>query len=112
LLSLEEIRAKSQSKFETHQHIEKHWFDKKYIGEKEFQVGDLVLKWDKPHEDKGKHSSSDKFGLVLTLSNKRLAMAPSSCKTFNGKLILSSLMAKFSSTISASLQGCCSLVHK
>jgi hypothetical protein len=25
-------------------------------GEKYFQVGDLVLKWGNPHEDKGKHS--------------------------------------------------------
>ena len=26
-----------------------------FASEKEFQVGGLVLKWDKPHEDKGKH---------------------------------------------------------
>jgi hypothetical protein len=34
----------------------KHWFDKKTVGEKEFQGWDLVLKWDKTHKDKGKHS--------------------------------------------------------
>jgi hypothetical protein len=47
--------AKAKGKFETHQQTIKCCFDKKYVGEKEFQVGDLVLKWDKPHENKGKH---------------------------------------------------------
>jgi hypothetical protein len=34
----------------------KHWFDQKFVGEKEFQVGDLILKWYNPHEEKMKHS--------------------------------------------------------
>jgi len=55
LLNLEEICDKTKSKFEDHKKTIKHWFDKKSASEKEFQVGDLVLKWDKPHEDKGKH---------------------------------------------------------
>ena len=25
-------------------------------GNKEFEVGDLVLKWDHPHDEKGKHT--------------------------------------------------------
>jgi hypothetical protein len=55
-LNLEEIHEKTKSKFEAHQQRVKRWFDKNFAGEKEFQVGDLVLKWDKSHEDKGKHS--------------------------------------------------------
>jgi hypothetical protein len=55
-LNLKEIRDKTKRKFEADQQTIKCWFDKKSTGEKEFQVGDLVLKWDKPHEDKGKHS--------------------------------------------------------
>ncbi len=39
-----------------HQNHVKHWFDKKSTGENIFGVGDLVLKWDKPHEEKGKHT--------------------------------------------------------
>jgi hypothetical protein len=62
-LNLEENRAKEKNKFETHQQTIKHWFDKKYVGEKDFQVGDLVLKWDKPHEDKGKHSKFQQLWL-------------------------------------------------
>jgi hypothetical protein len=34
----------------------KRWFDKHKAKEKKFEVGDLVLKWDKENEPKGKHS--------------------------------------------------------
>jgi hypothetical protein len=34
----------------------KRWFDKHKAKEKNFEVGDLVLKWDKVNEPKGKHS--------------------------------------------------------
>jgi hypothetical protein len=34
----------------------KRWFDKSNVGNKYFQEGDLVLKWDKANELKGKHS--------------------------------------------------------
>jgi hypothetical protein len=62
-LKLEKNCAKAKGKFETLQQIIKRWFDKKYTSEKEFQVGDLVLKWDKPHEDKGKHSKFQQLWL-------------------------------------------------
>jgi len=49
----------------------KCWFDKKFVGEKEFQVGDLVLKWDKPHEDKGKQFEiSTAFAWSLLIKEK------------------------------------------
>ena len=31
------------------------WFDNKSIGNTYFNVGNLVVKWDKPCEEKGKH---------------------------------------------------------
>jgi hypothetical protein len=34
----------------------KIWFDKHKAKEKFFEVGELVLKWDKANEPKGKHS--------------------------------------------------------
>jgi hypothetical protein len=34
----------------------KKWFDKQKVGDKNFEVGDLVLKWNKINEPKGKHS--------------------------------------------------------
>ena len=38
----------------------KNTFDR-IIKEDFFQVDDLVLKWDAPHEDKGKHEKFDHF---------------------------------------------------
>ncbi len=34
----------------------KRWFNRKYVRVKRFDVGDLVLKWDKPHEEKSKQT--------------------------------------------------------
>ena len=36
--------------------IVKIWFDHHLARDKDFQVGELVLKWDKPSEPKGKHT--------------------------------------------------------
>jgi hypothetical protein len=56
LLMLEEEREKEKSNFVTHQQIVKRWFDKHKVREKNFEVGDLVLKWYRANEPKGKHS--------------------------------------------------------
>jgi hypothetical protein len=56
LLMLEEERDKENSKFIAHQQIVKMWFDKHKAKEKNFEVGDLVLKWDRENKPKGKHS--------------------------------------------------------
>ena len=53
---LEEEREKEKSNFISHQQIFKRWFDKHKAKEKDFEIGDLVLKWDKANEPKGKHS--------------------------------------------------------
>ena len=72
LLNLEEIHDKTKSKFEAHQKTVKGWFDKKSIGEREFQFGELVLKWDKPHEDKGKHSKFKQLWLGPYLIKEKI----------------------------------------
>ena len=56
LCMLEEEREKDKSKFLAHQQIVKRWFDKHKAKENFFEVGDLVLKWDRANEPKGKHS--------------------------------------------------------
>ena len=56
LLKLEDSRSKSKERFKQQQEIVKIWFDKHKSGSKEFEVGDLVLKWDHPHDEKGKHT--------------------------------------------------------
>ena len=56
LLKSEESRSKAKERFKHQQEIVKRWFDKHKAGNKEFEVGDLVLKWDHPHDEKGKHT--------------------------------------------------------
>ena len=56
LLMLEEERENDKSKFIPHQQIVKRWFDKHKSKEKDFEIGDLALKWDRENEPKGKHS--------------------------------------------------------
>ena len=56
LLKLEEVRAQAKRKLDQHQLIVKNWFDSNSASDRNFEVGDLVLKWDKPHEGKGEHT--------------------------------------------------------
>eukprot|EP00253_Pinus_taeda_P013068 PITA_13068 len=63
ILKLEEEREKAKVIHAKHQQIIKSSFDSLSSGSKQFQVGDLVLKWDKAHEDKGKHSKFQKMWL-------------------------------------------------
>ena len=56
MLKSEESRSKSRERFKHQQEMVKHWFDKHKAGKKEFEVGDSVLKWDHPHDEKGKHT--------------------------------------------------------
>jgi hypothetical protein len=44
-----------KTKFFAHQHIVKIWFDKRKAKETIFEVGDLVLKWDRENEPQGKN---------------------------------------------------------
>ena len=55
LLKLEEERENAKRHFMKHQQIVKSWFNRGSSSNRELQVDDLVLKWDKAHEDKGEH---------------------------------------------------------
>eukprot|EP00253_Pinus_taeda_P017245 PITA_17245 len=63
ILKLEEEREKANIIHAKHQKIIKSSFDSISSRSKQFQVGDLVLKWDKAHEDKGKHTKFQKMWL-------------------------------------------------
>jgi hypothetical protein len=56
LLKLEEVRAQAKRKLDQHQLIVKNWFDSNSASNRNFEVGDLVLKWDKLHEGKREHT--------------------------------------------------------
>ena len=52
LLKVEESRSKARERFKQQQEVVKRWFDKHKARTKDFEVGDLVLKWDHPHDEK------------------------------------------------------------
>jgi len=56
LLILEEEGEKDKMNLMQHQEIIKKWFDKSSLGNKDFQEGDMVLKWHKANELKGRHT--------------------------------------------------------
>jgi hypothetical protein len=60
-LKLKEEREKVKDKFHLHQQKIKRWFDKCLASDKYFQVGDLVPKWDKASEARGKHLKFQKL---------------------------------------------------
>ena len=51
LLKLDEDRERAKNKFYQHQQLVKKWFDEKSSSDRNFSVGDLVLRWDKKHKD-------------------------------------------------------------
>ena len=63
ILKLEEHREKSKDIHEKHQQLVKSSFDSSSTGSKKLSIGDLVLKWDKAHEEKGKHTKFQKMWL-------------------------------------------------
>ena len=58
IIELSELRDKAYDRVHIHQEKMKNTFDRK-VKDDTFQIGDLVLKWDAPHEDKGKHGKFD-----------------------------------------------------
>ena len=61
LLKLKQERNKAKENFHIHRQRIKRWFDKHISGDKQFQVGDLVMKWDKESEFRGKHLKFQKI---------------------------------------------------
>jgi ribonuclease HI len=55
LVEVQQAREQTLDRIQDHQQKIKQVFDRKAKKER-FQVGDLVLKWDAPKQDKGKHS--------------------------------------------------------
>ena len=62
LLKSKESRSKSKEIFKDQQEIVKRLFDKHKAGNKEFEVGDLVLKWDHSHDERESTLSFNSYG--------------------------------------------------
>jgi hypothetical protein len=74
LVEVQQAREQTVDRVQDHQKKIKQVFDKKAKRER-FQIGDLVLKWDAPKQDKGKHNKFealwiDPFKISETFSNK------------------------------------------
>ena len=63
IIKLEEQREKAKITHAHHQALVKASFDSNMISRKDFQMGDIVLKWDKAHEEKGKHTKFQRMWL-------------------------------------------------
>jgi hypothetical protein len=81
LLKLEEVRAQAKRKLDQHQLIVKNWFDSNSTSDRNFEVGDLVLKWNKPHEGKEEHTKFQNLWLGPFLIVEKLG--PSSFRLQN-----------------------------
>jgi hypothetical protein len=58
IVEVQQVREQVRTAAHNHQERIKQTFDKK-VRKKEFEIGDLVLKWDAPRQDKGKHNKFD-----------------------------------------------------
>lgn len=63
ILKLEEQQEKAKITHAHHQALVKASSDSNMVSRKDFQIGDLVLKWDKAHEEKGKHTKFQRMWL-------------------------------------------------
>ena len=63
IIKLEEQREKAKVTHAHHQALVKASFYSNMISKKYFHVRDLVLKWDKAHEEKGKHTKFQRMWL-------------------------------------------------
>eukprot|EP00253_Pinus_taeda_P005043 PITA_05043 len=63
ILKLEEQREQAKITHAHHQALVKASFDSNMISRKDFQMGDLILKLDKAHEEKGKHTKFQQMWL-------------------------------------------------
>ena len=80
-MKLEEVRTQAKHKLNQHQQLIKSWFDSSSASDRNFKVGDLVLKWDKPHEGKGEHTKFQNLWLGPFLIAEKLG--PSSFRLQN-----------------------------
>jgi len=80
-MKLEEVRAQAKYNLDQHQLLVKSWFDYNSASNRNFEVGDFVLKWEKPHEGKGEHMKFQNLWLGPFLIAEKLG--PSSFQLQN-----------------------------
>ena len=85
-MKLEEEREKDKKHFAKHQKIIKAWFERVSSSNRELKVDDLVLRWDKAHEDKGEHTKFQCLWLGPYVIAENLGPNTFRLKTLQGQL--------------------------
>lgn len=85
MVRLEELRDKARNKFRNHQMIVKRWFDCHLAGDKDYQVGELVLKCDKLNEPKDKHTKFQHLWLGPFQVVEKIGQGTYRLKTLQGE---------------------------
>ena len=83
-MKLEEERENAKKHFAKQQQIVKSWFDRGLSLNLELQVDDLVLRWDKAHEDKGEHTKFQHLWLGPYVIAEKLGPNTFHLKTLQG----------------------------
>ena len=65
--------------------IVKRWFDRHLAGDKYYQVGELVLKWDKLSEPKGKHTKFQQLWLGPFQVEEKIGQGTYRLKNLHGE---------------------------
>jgi hypothetical protein len=85
-MKLEEVKTQDKRKLYQHQQLIKSWFDSNFASDRNFEVGNLVLKWDKPHEGKGEHTKFQNLWLGPFLIAKNLGPSSFRLQSLEGHL--------------------------
>eukprot|EP00253_Pinus_taeda_P019632 PITA_19632 len=85
LVRLEELRDKARNKFRNNQMIVKRWFDRHLSKDKDYQVEELVLKWNKLNEPKGKHTKFQHLWLGPFQVTEKIGQGTYKLKTLQGE---------------------------
>jgi hypothetical protein len=85
LLKLEDVRAQAKKKLDQHQQIVKIWFDSNSSSDRNFDVEDLVLKWDKTHKGKGEHTKFQNLWLEPFVIFEKLGPISFHLQTLEGQ---------------------------
>jgi hypothetical protein len=86
LLKLEEVRSQAKHKLDQHQQIVKRWLDSNSSSDRNFDVRDMVLKWDKSHEGKGEHTKFQNLWLGPFVISEKLGPRSFRLHNLEGKI--------------------------
>ena len=85
-MKLEVERENAKKHFAKHQQIIKAWFDRGLSSNRELQVDDLVLRWDKAHEDKGEHTKFQRLSFGPYVIAEKIGPNTFRLKNLQGQL--------------------------